>query len=92
MAARDDWDSNFWGIDWIDPMYTEAYPGTVESFSNDNRAIDLFNRAWVDNFNTHSDRMESRKELIVYMSETYNVNWEAVFDWEAWREAYEREG
>lgn len=50
----------------------------------------LFNEAYFSPGSWDSDQISAiRDELANYLMDEYGVDFDAVFDWEEWREAYE---
>lgn len=79
------WDDDLpdW-IDWTDAQehaYEVAFNAPDEVLS-DPFVLGMFEDAFI----RHMD--EAEQALIEYLYENYDLIWEDVWDWEAWREAY----
>lgn len=55
---------------------------------DDSIAQALFNEGYFNFDISSDDRVAIREALDGYMMDTYGVDFNDVFDWEAWREAY----
>lgn len=55
---------------------------------NDGLLMEAFNVGW---FNMDVDsqyRADAREFVIEYLDDVYGIDFDAAFDWDAWREAY----
>jgi hypothetical protein len=85
MASE--WD--FLPNDWSDPekgLWADAFE-PIGAF-NDPHAQALFNAGYFDEGWSRDERAAIREELSDYLMDAYGVDFDEVFDWEAWREAY----
>lgn len=51
----------------------------------------LYNEGYFNRDINHDARMAIRESLDAYMADVYGVNFQEIFDWDTWREAYEGE-
>lgn len=82
-----DWD--FLPNDWSNSerdMWQDAFE-PIGAF-DDRVAQALFNEGYFNFDIDSSDRMAIREALDDYMMSEYGVDFNEIFDWEAWREAY----
>lgn len=78
--GRDDW-SRFENQLWEDMA-----EGT--DFLNDPYLQALYEASFFEFGQSPGATATIRDALYVYMENEYNVNFDDIFDWEAWREAY----
>lgn len=67
-------------------MWSDAFE-PVGAF-DDRVAQALFNEGYFNFDITTSERSAIRDALHDYMIDTYDVDFDEIFDWQAWREAY----
>lgn len=67
-------------------QYTDAF-GSTFAF-NDGTAQALFNEGYFNHDIGSDERIAIRDALNDYLLQEYGIDFDAVFDWEAWREAY----
>jgi hypothetical protein len=75
-------------------LENELWSSMAESadftFTNDARAMALYHEAYFNPGAWDSSSVQAiRDELHNYMMDQYGYDFEAEFDWDAWREAYE---
>lgn len=90
MARNDD--------DWLNSQYSdwnEGYKDVYEHLAhgtdalNDRIAQELFDAAYVAMDYADTGLLQGiRDSLESYLMSEYGINFDDVFDWEAWREAY----
>lgn len=91
MAHDDEWE--FLPDGWSS-YEKEAWAGSLGSLgSNDDRVAQaLFNEGYF-NFDLPSDQINAiRDALDDYLFENYGIDFNDIFDWEAYREAYSDAG
>lgn len=62
---------------------------TLDKMDSDYVLDHLFETAFFDRDTSYSDRMDARDDVRQYLMDEYGLDIDDVFDWEAWREAYE---
>lgn len=60
----------------------------AETIADDTFATFLYHEAFFDTDLNGEYRQSAYEAFIGYMEETYGVEWEDVFDWDAFREEY----
>lgn len=81
---------NEWG--YIEfSLYEQMADGSMNLY-NDNMAQNLFDAALFDHDISSGDRAAIMDSLRDYMWDEYGVDFDDVFDWEAYREAYDNAG
>lgn len=76
---------NNWG-DAEKGMWVDAFE-PIGAF-DDRTAQALFNEGYFNFDISTSDRSAIREALSDYMMDTYGIDFDEIFDWNAWREAY----
>lgn len=72
-----------------DGALSELSPSVAEAIRQDPFAETLYETALWD-WNLAGDtRNDAYEAFAAYMDEYYDVEWEEIFDWDAWREAYD---
>lgn len=82
----DDFENEFIGR-WTaaeDLLWTDAFGGEFE----DTTAQALFHAAYFDQSYSTDERVQVRRALDEYLADVYDIDFDDVFDWEAWRESY----
>lgn len=85
MAGMNEWSYIEFGL------YDQMASGNMELY-NDNFAQNLYDAALFDHDISRDDRAAVMDTLRDYMWEEYGVDFDDVFDWEAYREAYDNAG
>lgn len=85
MAGMNEWSYIEFGL------YDQMATGNMELY-NDNFAQNLYDAALFDHDISRDDRAAVMDTLRDYMWEEYGVDFDDVFDWEAYREAYDNAG
>lgn len=70
-------------------IFEETFPPDKPEMFNDSHLQDLFDSAWFNPDVSREDRLDAREELREYLQDTYDVDFDEVFDWEDWAEWYE---
>lgn len=70
-------------------IFDETFPSDKPEMFNDSHLQDLFDTAWFNPDVDHNERMEARDDLREYLSETYDVDFDEVFNFHDWSEWYE---
>ncbi len=84
MSDPFDWAPDDWST--IERELWEPF----EEALDDPAAQALFNEAYFEPGVWDKDQISAiREELHNYMMDNYDIDFEAVFDWEAWREMYD---
>jgi hypothetical protein len=82
----DDFENEFIGR-WSqteDLLWTDAFGNQFE----DTTAQALFHAAYFDQSYETDERVQIRRALDEYLKDEYDIEFDEVFDWEAWRESY----
>jgi hypothetical protein len=82
MADFDDFASHFSATE--DFLWNDAFGNEFQ----DTTAQALFHAAYFDQDYTTSERVAIREALAEYLEDEYDIDFDDVFDWEAWRESY----
>jgi hypothetical protein len=70
-------------------LWNSAFGGEYFEVMQDRHAQALFHEAFFRRDAWDSDQLGTlRDSLREYLYDTYDIVFDAVFDWEAWREAY----
>lgn len=77
---RDDW-SRLENQLWMDM-------GENTDVLNDRYLQAVYEAAYFDQNVPHNDRIYLREQLTILLRDEYGLNFDDIFDWEAWREAY----
>lgn len=85
MAGMNEWSYIEFGL------YDQMASGNMELY-NDNFAQNLYDAALFDHDISRDDRAAVMDTLRDYMWDEYGVDFDDVFDWEAYREAYDNAG
>jgi len=85
MAGMNEWSYIEFGL------YDQMASGNMELY-NDNFAQNLYDAALFDHDISRDDRAAIMDTLRDYMWDEYGVDFDDVFDWEAYREAYDNAG
>jgi len=81
---------NEWG--YIEFSLYEGMANDFQPLYNDTMAQNLFDAALFDHDISRGDRAAIMDSLRDYMWEEYGIDFDDVFDWEAYREAYDNAG
>lgn len=84
-------------FDWLPSGWSDGEKQLWEDFDSagafdDQHAQALFHAAYFDTGQSPDDRAAIRDALEQYLMDTYGIEFDEVFDWDAWRELYEGEG
>jgi hypothetical protein len=82
-----DWGRNEVAL-WRDA--TLHYQAGSEDIAHDETAQALYDAALYTFSETHEDRAAILANLRQYIEEEYGIDWDDIFDWEGYREAYDR--
>ena len=85
--ASDGWD--FLPNDWSSAE-RDLWAGAFEPIGafTDTHAQALFNAGYFETEYSKEERSAIRDELSDYLMDAYGYDFDEIFDWEAWREAY----
>lgn len=64
-------------------------PDEYNAFVNDNYAWGEYKQALFDNWDDGYEQDVHRVNLIMYMEERFDLDFDQVFDWDAYREMYD---
>lgn len=70
------------------PTEDMLWRGAFGDEFNDQTAQALFHAGYFDQSYETSERVQIRQALDDYLGEMYDLDFDEVFDWEAWRESY----
>lgn len=88
MPHDDEWAE---GLGWsgFEEHLFENIGNANEAIFQDDLLQQAFDIGWFD-MNVASDYREAAREFVYeYLEDVYGVDFDEVFDWDAWREAYE---
>lgn len=86
--ANDDWDVP---ANWYDAE-AEIFAGIVgdnATMANDEMLQFLLDQAWFEGADLHGKDLRDARDLLEdYLYDEYDIDFDAVFDWEAWDRWY----
>ena len=77
--------------DWSD-FEKRLWDDFPDDVVDDRIAQAMYNDAYFNHDLTSDDRMAIRSAFSDYLDQEYGIDFDQIFDWDAWRDAYEGEG